>query len=380
MSAKAEKSEQFSGKSDGITFKKLDEKVLSWGHSKFGDKYSTLLWKDELTDLTKLDLNDELDAFEWDMHCTVVHDVLCYDSANGDNCRHSHEGKKGGKRKSSLVLSKKEKKKVKKEVAAMVVKNLKSAHGSEVKNEGKFEEDDKDSLYNLVRGKSSLMVQRLDEDNSEDFVPRRVLMMISSEESGEEEFLPIRDHKNTDKDSEIKIKRKEEKGLDRGKSISGLEEMQSQSKSAVSSTSPFTRASRRPRPSSDAKLQSSSSSATPKSPQYDSDEPIGPRARHLLDVATKRLKVTEDFISSMSKYLNQQSTDMEAQQKRRNENESRRQLELLGVEDPQEREELKLSVLTMTNALMNDLRIRWRNERLSNLRRELLSEEKGGVS
>jgi hypothetical protein len=62
MSAKVEKSEQFSGKSDGISFEKLDEKVLSCGRSKFGDKYATLLWKDELTDLTKLDLNDELDT------------------------------------------------------------------------------------------------------------------------------------------------------------------------------------------------------------------------------------------------------------------------------------------------------------------------------
>ncbi len=89
----------------------------------------------------------------------------------------------------------------------MVVKDLKSAHGS-AKDEGKSDEEDKDSLYNLVRGKSSLMVQRLDEDESEGFIPRRVLMMISSEESGEEEFLPISDHKNSDKDSEIKIKRK----------------------------------------------------------------------------------------------------------------------------------------------------------------------------
>jgi hypothetical protein len=81
MSVKVEKSEQFSGKSDGITFEKLDEKVLSWGRKKFGDKYATLLWKDELTDLTKLDLTDELDSFEYEMQCTMVYDVLCYDSA-----------------------------------------------------------------------------------------------------------------------------------------------------------------------------------------------------------------------------------------------------------------------------------------------------------
>jgi hypothetical protein len=81
MSAKVEKSEMFSGKSDGITFEKLDENILSWGRSRFGDKYATLLWKDELTDLTKLDLSDDLESFEYDMHCTMVYDVLCYDSA-----------------------------------------------------------------------------------------------------------------------------------------------------------------------------------------------------------------------------------------------------------------------------------------------------------
>ena len=81
MSVKVEKGEQFSGKSDGISFEKLDEMVLSWGRGKLGDKYANLLWKDELTDLTKLDLTDELDSFEYDMHCTMVYDVLCYDSA-----------------------------------------------------------------------------------------------------------------------------------------------------------------------------------------------------------------------------------------------------------------------------------------------------------
>ncbi len=81
MTTKVDKSEQFSGKSDGISFEKLDEKVLSWGRQKFGDKYATLLWKDELTDLAKLDLKDELELFEYNMHCTMVYDVMGYDSA-----------------------------------------------------------------------------------------------------------------------------------------------------------------------------------------------------------------------------------------------------------------------------------------------------------
>jgi hypothetical protein len=81
MSTKVDKSETFSGKSDGISFEKLDEKVLSWGRRKYGDKYSTLLWKNELVDLNKLDLNDDLDNFEWEIHNAMVYDVLCYDSA-----------------------------------------------------------------------------------------------------------------------------------------------------------------------------------------------------------------------------------------------------------------------------------------------------------
>jgi hypothetical protein len=81
MSTKVDKSEMFSGKSDGISFEKLDEKVLSWGRRKYGDKYATLLWKNELVDLNKLDLNDDLDNFEWEIHNAMVYDVLCYDSA-----------------------------------------------------------------------------------------------------------------------------------------------------------------------------------------------------------------------------------------------------------------------------------------------------------
>ena len=78
---KVENGEKFSGKKDGISFEKLDEMVLSWGRRKFGDKYATLLWKDELYDLNKIDLSDELERFDYEMHCTLVYDVMCYDSA-----------------------------------------------------------------------------------------------------------------------------------------------------------------------------------------------------------------------------------------------------------------------------------------------------------
>ncbi len=35
----------FSGKASGMTFDKFDEKVLSWGRKKFGEKYARGLWK-----------------------------------------------------------------------------------------------------------------------------------------------------------------------------------------------------------------------------------------------------------------------------------------------------------------------------------------------
>jgi hypothetical protein len=60
MSTKEEKVEKFSGGTDGISFEKMDEMMLSWGRAKFGDAYATKLWRNELLDLQKVDLNDDL--------------------------------------------------------------------------------------------------------------------------------------------------------------------------------------------------------------------------------------------------------------------------------------------------------------------------------
>ena len=83
MSTKEEKAEKdkFSGGDDGITFEKLDEAVLSWGRAKFGDQYATKLWRNELLDLAKVDIHDDLQNFEYENHCAMVYDVMCYDSA-----------------------------------------------------------------------------------------------------------------------------------------------------------------------------------------------------------------------------------------------------------------------------------------------------------
>ena len=82
----------------------------------------------------------------------------------------------------------------------MVVKDLKASSKKVTIKDPKEEEGD-DDLYNLVRGGSTMMIQRLDDKELEDFVPRRrVVMMISSDDSDVEDFVPIRDLKNTDDD------------------------------------------------------------------------------------------------------------------------------------------------------------------------------------
>ena len=85
----------------------------------------------------------------------------------------SHEGKQGGKRKAApvFVLSKKDKK-AKKEIATMVINDLKSSF-----NQRKTDEEGGNEIYNLVRGnKSALVIQRANDDG-EDYVPSRGVIM-----------------------------------------------------------------------------------------------------------------------------------------------------------------------------------------------------------
>ena len=48
----------FSGKATGMTFDKFDEKGLSWGRKKFGEKYARALWRNTLLNISDLDLED----------------------------------------------------------------------------------------------------------------------------------------------------------------------------------------------------------------------------------------------------------------------------------------------------------------------------------
>ena len=63
--------EKFSGGTDGISFEKLDELILSWGRACFGDAYATKLWRNELLDLQNVDLTDDLQKTLC-MKCTVL--------------------------------------------------------------------------------------------------------------------------------------------------------------------------------------------------------------------------------------------------------------------------------------------------------------------
>ncbi len=72
--------EKFTGKANGMPFDKFDEKVISWGRMKYGERYAKALWRNELLDLSSLNLTDELDQYNFDEHCSMVNDVISCES------------------------------------------------------------------------------------------------------------------------------------------------------------------------------------------------------------------------------------------------------------------------------------------------------------
>ncbi len=65
MSGKTTSAEKkFTGKDSGLTFDRFDEKVVSWGRLKYGEKYAKSLWRNELVDLNSLDLKDDLGRWQ----------------------------------------------------------------------------------------------------------------------------------------------------------------------------------------------------------------------------------------------------------------------------------------------------------------------------
>jgi hypothetical protein len=62
------KDDMYSGKSEGLTFEKFDDLVISWCREKYGDKYAQALWKDELMKIGTLDLTDDLDLYGFETY------------------------------------------------------------------------------------------------------------------------------------------------------------------------------------------------------------------------------------------------------------------------------------------------------------------------
>jgi hypothetical protein len=72
--------EKFSGRGNGMSFDKFDEKVVSWGRLKYGETYAKALWRNELVSLHDLNLTEDLDAYRFDEHCALVNDVISHES------------------------------------------------------------------------------------------------------------------------------------------------------------------------------------------------------------------------------------------------------------------------------------------------------------
>ena len=72
--------EKYSGRTNGIPWDKFDEKVVSWGRLKYGERFSKALWRNELMSLQDLDLTDDLDLYKFEEHCALVNDVISNES------------------------------------------------------------------------------------------------------------------------------------------------------------------------------------------------------------------------------------------------------------------------------------------------------------
>jgi hypothetical protein len=217
----------------------------------------------------------------------------------------------------------------------MVVQDLKSS-GKKIAIKEPKEEDGDDDLYNLVRGGNTMVIQRLDEKGSEDFIPRRrVCMMISSDDSDGEDFVPIRDLKNTEDEKDGVKKNNNKRPLTDEKSGFRVEKEKTQSKASVSSSSPFTPANRnlkQPLPLAEPKFVSSPSrDRSAMSQDGEADQPV---TRLMMEKAQEQIRKQNEFISSMASYLQDHNRDAE-QLKRRRDGQEAKFLE--GTTDPEVR-------------------------------------------
>ena len=86
MTSSTKDKELYSGKATGLTFEAFDEKVITWCRKKYGDSYAVALWKNELANITDLDLSNDEDGLAFDLQCAKVYDILCRKSVkNADH-------------------------------------------------------------------------------------------------------------------------------------------------------------------------------------------------------------------------------------------------------------------------------------------------------
>jgi hypothetical protein len=72
--------EVVTGKANGMPFDKFDEKIISWGRMKYGERYAKALWRKELVEVKDLNLDDDLDKYKFDENCSLVNDVIACES------------------------------------------------------------------------------------------------------------------------------------------------------------------------------------------------------------------------------------------------------------------------------------------------------------
>jgi hypothetical protein len=77
MASATKDKELYSGKAPGLTFEAIDEKVITWCRKKYGDGNAVALWKNELTEIVNLDLDDDEDDLAFELQCAKVYDILC---------------------------------------------------------------------------------------------------------------------------------------------------------------------------------------------------------------------------------------------------------------------------------------------------------------
>ncbi len=78
--SKTEQEFMYSGKSPGMTFEAFDECVVSWARNKYGEWFGKALWRNELLDPNKLELQDDLDTFKFEEYCNQVYEAILIDS------------------------------------------------------------------------------------------------------------------------------------------------------------------------------------------------------------------------------------------------------------------------------------------------------------